>query len=263
MYGKPDALDRLVQGLLALVALFAAYNGAFMLVDPFGWYEAVGTVKATGPANAHFIKDIGLAYLGSALLIGFAAANPGLRWGSALVGTLWLGAHGVLHIYEVLAGICAPDIFWRDAPGVLGPPLLAFLAVGIQLKRQRVSPVPLPKRTFVKLMKRIAGEGEPYYQDLSDAGGFAIEKFQHFLVLSGHYYHAPNELVHMARLGSTRAEDCGPCVEIVRAFALADRMSPDRLQNALMGQPESSEDALAYHFGELSRVQGPLRPRAG
>lgn len=250
MYGKPDRLDRLAQALLALVALFAGLNGGFMLFDPFGWYEAVGTVKATGPANAHFIKDIGLAYLVSALLIGFAAANPALRWGSALVGTLWLGAHGVLHIYEVLAGICSPDIFWRDAPGVLGPPLLALVAVAIQLKRQRVSPVPLPKHSFVRLMKRIAGEGEPYYQDLSDAGGFAIEKFQHGMVLSGHYYHAPKEMIHMARLGSTRAEDCGPCVEIVRNFALADRMDPERLQNALIGKPENETDALAYAFGE-------------
>lgn len=250
MYGKPDALERLVQAILAAVALFALANGAFMLLDPFGWYEAVGTVKATGPANAHFIRDIGIAYLVSGLTIGFAAANPALRWGAALLGTLWLGLHGVLHIYEVVTGICSPDIFWRDAPGVLGPPLLALIAIAIQLGRQRVSPVPLPKRTFVRLMKRIAGDAEPYYEDLSDAGGFAVEKFQHGMVLSGHYYHAPRDMIHLARLGSARAEDCGPCVEIVRGFALADRMDPQRLQNALMGRPDSDGDALAYGFGE-------------
>lgn len=249
MYGKPDALERLVQGLLALVALFALYNGAFMLSDPFGWYDFVGTVKATGPANAHFIKDIGLAYLASGLLIGFAAANPALRWGSALVGALWLGAHGLLHIYEVLSGICSPDIFWRDAPGVLGPPLIVLVAVTIQLGRQRVSPVPLPKQAFVGMMKRMVGDAEPYFEDLSDAGGFAVEKFQHAMVLSGHYYHAPKEMIHMARLGSTRAEDCGPCVEIVRGFALAGRMDADRLQNALMGKPDNKVDALAFDFG--------------
>jgi len=250
MYGKPDLPDRLVQALLAFVALFALANGAVMLFDPYGWYEAVGTVKATGPANPHFIKDIGIAYLVSAAFLGFAATNPALRWGSALAGALWLGAHGVLHIYEVTAGICSPDIFWQDAPGVLGPPLVVLIAVAIQLVRQRVSPVPLPKRTFVDLMKRIAGDAEPYYQDLSDAGGFAVEKFQHGMVLSGHYYHAPKDMIHMARLGSARAEDCGPCVEIVRGFALADRMDPARLQNALMGRPENESDALAYAFGE-------------
>ena len=249
MFGKPDALDRLVQALLAIVALFALANGLFMLADPFGWYQAVGTVKATGPANPHFIRDIGIAYLASAVMIGFAAANPMLRWGSALAGTLWLGAHGVLHIYEVTTGICSPDIFWRDAPGVLGPPLVVLIAIAIQIGRQRASPVPLPKQAFVRLMQRMAGDAEPYFGDLSDAGGFAVEKFQHALLLSGHRYHAPADLTHMARLGSTRAEDCGPCVEIVRGFALSDGIDPGRLQNALIGKPDSERDALAYDFG--------------
>ncbi len=249
MYGRPDAIDRLVQVLLALVALLALANGLFMLIDPFRWYDAIGTVKATGPANAHFIKDIGLAYIASAALIGFAAANPALRWGSALAGTLWLGAHGVLHIYEVLSGICSPDIFWRDAPGVLGPPLVALIALAVQIARQRISPVPLPKGMFVRAMKKMVGDAEPYFDDLSAAGGFAVEKFQHAMILSGHRYHAPKELVHMARLGSTRAEDCGPCVEIVRDMALADGMTPERLQNALVGKPDSEEDARAYAFG--------------
>ncbi|WP_427968098.1 hypothetical protein [Altererythrobacter sp.] len=250
MYGKPDGLDRLVQAILAAVAAFALLNGLFMLADPFGWYDAVGTVKATGPANPHFIKDIGLAYIASGLMLGYAVPNPGLRWGSALAGNFWLGAHGILHIYEVTAGICSPDIFWRDAPGVLGPPLLVLVALGVQLGRQRVSPVPLPKRTFVESMRRLVGDGEPYFNDLSEAGGFAVEKFQHGMVLSGHYYHAPGHMIHMARLGSARSEDCGPCVEIVRGIALADRMDADRLQNALLGKPDSEEDALAYGFGE-------------
>ena len=205
MFGKPDLTDRIVQAMLALAALVSVLNGVFMLSDPFGWYEFVDTVKATGPANPHFIKDIGIAFVVSGLLIGFAAANPALRWGSALAGNLWLAAHGVLHIYEVMAGICSPDIFWRDAPGVLGPPLIVFLAIGIQMSRQRASTVPLPKRTFVNLMRSMVGNAEPYIGDLSDAGGFAVEKFQHAMVLSGHYYHASKEMVHMARLGSARA----------------------------------------------------------
>lgn len=250
MYGKPDLIDRIVQAMLAFAALVSIANGLFMLADPFGWYEFVGTVKATGPANPHFIKDIGIAFFASGLMIGFGAANPALRWGSALAGNFWLAAHGLLHIYEVMAGICSPDIFWRDAPGVLGPPMIVFVAIAIQLGRQRVSPVPLPKSTFVKLMNRMAGDAEPYLDDLSDAGGFAVEKFQHGMVLSGHYYHAPKEMVHMVRLGSARAEDCGPCVEIVRGFALADRIDAERLQNVLIGKPACAEDALAYGFGE-------------
>lgn len=249
MIGKPDALDRVLQAVIALVALFAIANGLFMLTDPLVWYGSIETVQATGPANRHFIADIGLAYIVSGAVLAFAAANLALRWGAALIGVAWLAAHAALHISEVLTGICAPDAFWKDVPGVVVPPLLVLLAVGVQLARQRVSPVPLPKGVFVSLMKRIAGEGEPYYGDLSNAGGFAVEKFQHAMLLSGHRHHAPAGLLQMARLGSTRAEDCGPCVEIVRQFALADGLTNERIQNALEGLPDSEEDALAFNFG--------------
>ncbi|WP_284124696.1 hypothetical protein [Parerythrobacter aestuarii] len=249
MYGKPDVLDRVVQAILATIAIFALLNGMVMLIAPAGWYAALDTVQATGPSNAHFIADIGLAYMVSGLLILFASANPALRWGSALAGALWLGGHGLLHVHEALTGVSDHSDFWQDVPGVLGPPLLVLGAVAIQLGRQRISPVPIPKRAFVKLMQRMVGDAEPYFGDFSKAGGFAVEKFQHAMVLSGHYYQAPKDLIHMARLGSARAEDCGPCVEIVREFALADRLDPDRLQHALMGKPDSETDALAYDFG--------------
>ena len=140
MWGKPDAWDRLAQALVALAALAALANGAFMLLDPFAWYDWVGTVRATGPANGHFIRDIGLAYLASGALLAYAAAALPLRWGAAVVGAGWLLLHGLLHVWEVLSGICSPDVFWRDAPGVLGPPLLALAGVMVLMMRTRVSP---------------------------------------------------------------------------------------------------------------------------
>lgn len=246
MYGKFDAIDRVVQILIGSAALFSFFFGLYMLLNPLGWYGFVDTVKATGPANVHFIRDIGLAYLGSGVVLGFAALHPGLRWGAAIVGNLWLFAHGVLHIYEVVIGICSQDIFWRDAPGVLGPPLLVFAGVFIQLLRQRVSPVPLPKFTFVSLMRSM---NEPYIDDLSCAGGFMTERFQHGMLLSGHRHHASAPLFHMACLGSVRSEDCGPCVETVRSYALSEGVGSERVKNALAGKPDSAEDALAYQFG--------------
>lgn len=249
MIGKPDALDRAMQAVIALVALFAIANGLFMLTDPLVWYGSIDTVQATGPANRHFIGDIGLAYIVSGAVLAYAAANLALRWGAALIGVAWLAAHGAFHVYEVSTGICAPDVFWKDVPGVLGPPLLVLIAVAVQLGRQRISPVPLPKKLFLAAMRKMAGEAEPYMDDLDAAGGFATEKFQHAMLLSGHRHHAPAALLHMARLGSTRAEDCGPCVEIVRQFALMDGLDNQRIQNALMGKPDSEEDALAYDFG--------------
>ena len=76
---KPDVLDRVAQILIALVAAFALFNGGFMLADPFGWYQTVGTVKFTGPPNQHFIRDIGLAFLASGLMLAYAARWPNGR----------------------------------------------------------------------------------------------------------------------------------------------------------------------------------------
>lgn len=249
MYGRFDATDRFVQLLIGFPALFSLLFGTYMLFEPYGWYEFVGTVKATGPANGHFIRDIGIAYIVSGLVLSFAALHPGLRWGAAIIGNLWLALHGILHIYEVIAGICSQDIFWRDAPGVLGPPAMVFLGLAIQLGRQRASPVPLPKPLFISMMQRLGKQSEPYIDNLSKAGGFMVEKFQHGIVPVGHRHHASAAQLHMACLGSTRMEDCGPCVEVSRRYAIAEGVEPARIQNALLGKPDTPEDALAYNFG--------------
>lgn len=134
---KPDTLDRLVQLLLLVAAVTTIANGVFMLAKPLDWYVFVPTVVTTGPPNAHFIRDIGLAYIGSGLILLYAAANPAARWRAAVVGGLWLTFHGLLHIYEVAAGICGPATFLADAPAVIGQPLTVWIALAILLARRK------------------------------------------------------------------------------------------------------------------------------
>ncbi|MCA0209979.1 MAG: hypothetical protein LCH74_13015 [Proteobacteria bacterium] len=138
MPAKHDALDRLVQLLLLIAAVTTIANGIFMLVKPLDWYVFVPTVVTTGPPNAHFIRDIGLAYIGSGLILLYAAADPVYRWRAAVVGGLWLTFHGLLHIYEVAAGICGPATFWADAPAVLGQPALVIAALALLKARKRI-----------------------------------------------------------------------------------------------------------------------------
>lgn len=134
---KFDTLDRLAQLLLLIAAVTTIANGAFMLAKPLDWYVFVPTVVTTGPPNAHFIRDIGLAYLGSGLILLYATANPARHWRAAVVGGLWLTFHGLLHIYEVAAGICGPATFWADAPAVIGQPALVIVALAIVFSRRK------------------------------------------------------------------------------------------------------------------------------
>ncbi len=263
MWGKPDALDRLAQVLVALAALIALGNGLFMLADPLGWYEWLGTVKATGPANGHFIRDIGLAYLICAVLLGYGAGNLPMRWGSALAGAGWLLLHGALHVWEVAKGLCSPGIFWSEAPGTLGPPLIALAGIGLQMARQRISPGPLPVRLFIPLADRMTWHLAPNLADFAAAPGHLAEKFAQFMPLNTHQHAASAEQVAMARLGGVMAEDCGPCVEIAARGALQGGVLRETVQAALDGKLPAGPARQAFAFAQAIALHDPAVDELG
>ncbi len=247
--GRPDALDRVAQILVALAALVALANGAFMLWDPYGWYQAVPTVKFTGPPNPHFIRDIGLAYLVTAALLGFALINLRMRWIAAFAGSLWLALHGGLHIWEVLTGVCAPGIFWRAAPAVLGPPLLVWLGLGILVARQRISVAGVPNKLFLNAVDKMSPGESEYIHEIAAAPGGAFEAFKHFMPVTRHRHDAPADLFHMARIGATLVEDCGPCALTAGQGALADGVDRDLVNAALRADPPEGDMQTAFVFG--------------
>lgn len=256
MSGPYDALDRLAQIIIAVVALFALANGAFMLFAPLDWYYAVPTVAASGPLNTHFVADIGIAYLSSGAMLAYAAAAPKLRWMAAIAGTLWLLAHGILHIYEVIVGICSPDRFWQDVPGVLGPPAFVLLAVGLLLARKRIAPAGLPKRLFLAIVDRLTPGESQYVHEIAAAPGRPLEKFMHFMPASDHRHEATAPLLAAARIGAVLVEDCGPCALTAAEGALADGVGRATVNAALAGGDElPSDEQVGFRFGEAIAAQ--------
>jgi hypothetical protein len=97
-------------------------------------------VTATGPFNAHFIKDIGAAYLVGGLGLGWFAARPAEGWAAAVAGTAFFTLHALIHVadavlggHAAMAGMAHPgggiaDLI-RDFPGVYLPSLLALWVV--------------------------------------------------------------------------------------------------------------------------------------
>lgn len=119
-------MSRFVLSIAVVLGVGAIANGGFMLVSPANWYFAVPGVTSTGPFNQHFLRDIGLIFvgLGAAFLLG--AARPMYRtvtWGAAAV---WLSCHALFHFWEVAVGICGSSALLRDFPAVTLPALLAL-----------------------------------------------------------------------------------------------------------------------------------------
>lgn len=259
MSGPPDAIDRAAQVLIGVAAAVALANGALMVAAPLDWYYAVPTVPATGPANTHFIADIGFAYIASGLMLLYALPAPSLRWMAAIAGSLWLTLHGLLHVYELATGICSPDRFLRDAPGVLGPSLLVYAALGLLAARARIAPAGLPGRSVLAQADRMIGaENTAYLREIAAAPGHAFEKFLHFMPASDHRHAAPVGPFNMARIGATLAEDCSACAVIVGRAAAADGVPRGTVNAALAGgEGLGEEEALVFRFGQaVARQDG-------
>lgn len=114
----------LIPNLAVVLGLGAIANGIFMLVDPANWYFTIPGVTNMGAFNQHFIRDIGMIYcfVGACFVIGGKRENGrAMLWG---IGTVWLAAHGIFHIWEVTVGICGPRNLLIASPSVLLPPAI-------------------------------------------------------------------------------------------------------------------------------------------
>jgi hypothetical protein len=248
--GKPDALHRLVQIMIALTALFCLANGGSMVWNPHSWYQLLPTVQTTGPFNQHFIRDIGLAYLTCGIVLGYAARFPSGRWLAALAGALWLTMHGAFHVWELLTGVGAQHVFWMDAPGVLGPPLLVWIALGILIARQRIAPAGIPKSMFLRAIDQLSPGESAYFHEVSNAPGHALEKLAHFMPATMHRHAAPAELFHMTRIGATLIEDCGACALTAARGALSGGVSKELINAALASKRLDGDQQTAFDFGK-------------
>ncbi|WP_374130407.1 hypothetical protein [Sphingomonas sp. 28-62-20] len=252
--GRPDALDRVAQVLVLIAALAALANGLFMLIWPLDWYQSVPNVPLTGPFNPHFVRDIGAAYLATAMMLGWAVGDLRGRWLGVVTGGLWLALHGGIHIYEVSVGICGTGVFLADAPGVLGPPVLVMTALGVLFGRQRIVPQGLPRAIVVPAIKRL-GDGA-YIDEIAAAPGHALDRYLGFVSATAHRHAAPIALFHATRIGAIMAEDCGGCTMVCATAALDDGL--DRaIVNLMLGGGEGlpADAAMAFNFGRAIAIQ--------
>lgn len=127
--------------MLIYLKLYAVYNllmGLMMIITPELWYQTTPGASATGPFNIHFVRDIGIAFFGAGLglMVGVSQgklANPGTAW----IALVFLGGHGLLHVYEMAAMSMSLTEVARDFLLIALPAVIAvFCLWQITLRKQ-------------------------------------------------------------------------------------------------------------------------------
>jgi hypothetical protein len=108
------------------LAVLLVGNGLAMLFAGAWWYGVVPGVPSTGPFNAHFVKDIGAAYLVSGAACAGFAWRPAPALTGLVAATAFLTLHAAIHVADALASPICGQALVRDAPGVFLPALISL-----------------------------------------------------------------------------------------------------------------------------------------
>jgi hypothetical protein len=109
-----------------ILGLLLGSNGVWMLAAPANWYLQVPGVVNSGPANLHFIRDIGAAYLIGAVCLVWLAVQPQRAWPAAVACAMFLTLHALLHVWDTVAGPETSHQLFVDLPGVVLPAIVAL-----------------------------------------------------------------------------------------------------------------------------------------
>jgi hypothetical protein len=127
MAGEEAAMRRAIEIVLAGgLAVLLSGNGLAMLFAGRWWYGVVPGVPTTGPFNAHFVKDIGAAYLVAGGALAAFAWRPGPALPALAAAAAFLALHAAIHVADAIASPICGQALARDFPGVFLPALIAF-----------------------------------------------------------------------------------------------------------------------------------------
>ena len=123
--------------LLWILALANLVGGAWALLAPVHWYVNLpARVPDFGPANVHFLRDVGVSLLTMGVALAWAARRPVVRFPLVVVATVFFTAHALVHVFDTARGHVGPDHWWVDFPTSYLPALI-LLGLTASLRRQR------------------------------------------------------------------------------------------------------------------------------
>jgi len=113
---------------VAGIAMIA--NAAWMALSAHHWFMNIpADLPATGSANLHFIHDVAAAYFTFGVGLVWCASNIEKAYPVYLGATLFMVAHGISHVLEIITGQLPHSHWLIDLPLVFIPGLfMALLA---------------------------------------------------------------------------------------------------------------------------------------
>ncbi len=121
------AIEIILGGGLAVLLIG---NGIAMLFAGPWWYGAVPGAPSTGPFNAHFVKDIGAAYLVCGAALATFAWRPAAAMPALAAAAGFLTLHAAVHLADAIASPICGQALVRDVPGVFLPALISLGLLG-------------------------------------------------------------------------------------------------------------------------------------
>jgi hypothetical protein len=116
-----------VRKVVALaLGIVLGLHGAWMLAAPDTWYLRIPGVAATGPANFHFIRDIGCIYVVTAACLVWLAVEHLRSWPAAFACGMFLTLHALVHVWDTAAGREHAGRLLADVPAIVLPAILAL-----------------------------------------------------------------------------------------------------------------------------------------
>ena len=119
--------------LLLALAAGSAINAVWMITSPETWFNSIPGVEDTGPFNAHFVKDVGAAYLAFATNLILALRYLHARFQLVLAGSLFMITHAMFHLFDQAGNLSHHSHFLAEFITVIVPGILC-VAITLNLK---------------------------------------------------------------------------------------------------------------------------------
>jgi hypothetical protein len=239
--------------LAAILAVLNVGNGLMMLfAGPF-WFESVPGAAETGPFNPHFVRDVGAAFLIAGLALAVRAWRPAF-WPAAIAGAGFLAAHGLIHLVMMVAGHDHHAAF--DVIAVLIPSALALYSALPDKEKIMRS---FFARRLLRRFNQHYGYDTSYLDMLLRESPAAFFKFAPLMKASRHREVVPVEASFAAGLVGAKAEDCGPCAQLVVDMALEADIPKDQIEAVVRRDARAMNDStvLAFRFADAIVRRSP------